>query len=83
MYQKHWKARKVNVVYRRRVFQEQARRRNITVAISVDEYSSIVRTAWWYCGGFTYRGYAGVDHIRTRERNSKATLWHPVKLGIS
>ncbi|CAM9159816.1 unnamed protein product, partial [Hapterophycus canaliculatus] len=64
VYQKHLKAREVNVVYRWRVFQEQARRRNITVSISFDEYSSIVRTACWYCGDFTYKGYSGIDRVQ-------------------
>ena len=48
----------------RRVFKEKARRRNITVSISFDEYSSIVRTACWYCGEFTYKGYSGVDRVQ-------------------
>ena len=63
VYQKHLKARKVNLVYRWRVFQEQARR-NIEVSISFDEYSSIVRAACWYCGDFTYKGYSGVDRVQ-------------------
>ncbi|CAM9152502.1 unnamed protein product [Sphacelaria rigidula] len=65
VYQQHLKARKIDVVYRWRVFQEQAKRRNIKVSISFDEYSSIVRTACWYCGDFTYKGYSGVDRVQT------------------
>ena len=30
---------------------------------SFDEYSSIVRSACWYCGDFTYKGYSGVDRV--------------------
>ena len=63
-YQKHLEARKTDVAYRWRVFQEQARRRNIHVSICFDEYSSIVRTACWYCGDFTYKGYSGVDRVQ-------------------
>ena len=29
-----------------------------------DEYSSTVRTACWYCGGCTYKGYSGVDRVQ-------------------
>ncbi|CAN0567044.1 unnamed protein product, partial [Laminaria digitata] len=32
--------------------------------IGFDEYSSIVRTAGWYCGEFTYKGYSGVDRVQ-------------------
>ncbi|CAN0066545.1 unnamed protein product, partial [Laminaria digitata] len=63
-YEKHFKARKTDVVYRWRVFKEQACRRNIKVSIGFDEYSSIVRTAGWYCGEFTYKGYSGVDRVQ-------------------
>lgn len=62
-YKRHLEARKVDVVYRWRVFKEQARRRNISVSISFDAYSSIVRTACWYCDHFTYKGYSGVDRV--------------------
>ena len=51
MYEKHLEARKTDVVYRWRVFKEQAKRRSIQVSINFDEYSSIVRTACWYCVG--------------------------------
>lgn len=61
VYQKHLKARKIDVVYRWRVFKEQTKRRSIQVWIRFDEYSSIVRTACWYCGKFTYKGYSGVQ----------------------
>lgn len=64
VYQKHLKARKTNVMYRWRVFQEQARRRNIEVSITFDEYSNMVRTACWYCGDFTYEGYSGVERVQ-------------------
>ncbi|CAM9485978.1 unnamed protein product, partial [Pylaiella littoralis] len=63
-YEKHLKARRTDVVYRWRVFKEQACRRNINVSISFDEYSGIVRTACWYCGDFTYKGYSGVDRVQ-------------------
>ncbi|CAN0109784.1 unnamed protein product, partial [Laminaria digitata] len=72
-YQRHLKARKSDVLYRWRVFKEQARRRNIAVSISFDEYSSFVRTACWYCGEFTYKGYSGVDRVQnagTYERDN-------------
>ncbi|CAN0247564.1 unnamed protein product, partial [Scytosiphon promiscuus] len=62
-YQKHLEARKSDVAYRWRVFKGQAKRRNINVSISFDEYSSIVRSACWYCGDFTYKGYSGVDRV--------------------
>ena len=64
MYKKHLEARETDVVYRWRVFKEQAKRRGIQVSISFDEYRSIVRTACWYCGGFTYHGYSGVDRVQ-------------------
>ncbi|CAM9634614.1 unnamed protein product, partial [Pylaiella littoralis] len=63
-YEKYLKARKTDVVYKWRVFKEQACRRNIRVSICFDEYSSIVRTACWYCGDFTYKGYSGVDRVQ-------------------
>ncbi|CAN0580913.1 unnamed protein product, partial [Ectocarpus sp. 12 AP-2014] len=63
-YQRRLKARKVDLVYRWRVFNEQAKRRSIAVSISLDEYSSIVRTACSYCGEFTYEGYSGVDRVQ-------------------
>ena len=56
VYKKHLEARETDVVYRWRVFKEQAKRRSIQVSINFDEYSSIVRTRCWYCCGFTYRG---------------------------
>ncbi|CAN0012552.1 unnamed protein product, partial [Pylaiella littoralis] len=62
-YQRHLKARKSDVLYRWRVF-KQARRRNTAVSISFDEYSSFVRTACWYCGEFTYKGYSGVERVQ-------------------
>lgn len=34
------------------------------MSINFDEYSSIVRTACWYCGQYTYRGYSGVDRVQ-------------------
>ncbi|CAN0446101.1 unnamed protein product, partial [Ectocarpus sp. 8 AP-2014] len=64
VYQKHLQARKTDLVYRWRVFKEQACRRSIEVSINFDEYSSIVRTACRYCGQFTYRGYSGVDRVQ-------------------
>ncbi|CAM9947598.1 unnamed protein product, partial [Hapterophycus canaliculatus] len=64
VYEKHLEARKSDVVYRWRVFKEQAKRRSIQVSINFDEYSSIVRTASWYCGGFTYKGYSGADRAQ-------------------
>lgn len=51
-------------MYRWRVFNEQAKKRNIAVSISFDEYSKIVRTACSYCGEFTYEGYSGVDRVQ-------------------
>ena len=51
VYKKHLEARKTDVVYRWRVFKEQAKRRGIQVSISFDEYRSIVRTACWYSRG--------------------------------
>ncbi|CAM9349391.1 unnamed protein product, partial [Ectocarpus sp. 8 AP-2014] len=63
-YWRHLKARKVDVVYRWRVFNEQAKRRNIAVSISFDDYISIVHTACSYCGQFTYEGYSGVDRVQ-------------------
>ena len=51
-------------MYRWRVFKEQTKRRGIQVSINFDEYRSIVRTACWYCGGFTYQGYPGVDRVQ-------------------
>ena len=32
--------------------------------MNFDEYSSIVRTRCWYCCGFTYEGYSGVDRVQ-------------------
>lgn len=63
-YQRHLKARKVDVICRRRVFNEQERRRKIAVSISIEEYSTIVRTACWCCGEFTYEGYSVVDRVQ-------------------
>ncbi|CAM9721216.1 unnamed protein product [Ectocarpus sp. 4 AP-2014] len=54
-YEKHLKARKIDEVYRWRVFKEQARRRGIEVSITFEQYSSIVRRACWYCGQFSYK----------------------------
>ena len=60
-----WKqATKTDVAYRWRVFKEQARRRNINVSTSFDDYKNIVHSACWYCGGFTYKGYSGVDRVQ-------------------
>ena len=53
-YPRHLKARKVDVMYRWRVFKEQARRRSSSVSISL--MSTAVRTACSYCDEFTYRG---------------------------
>lgn len=50
------------------MFREQAKRRNIEVSISFHEYSSIVRTACWYCGDFTQKGYSGVDRVKNAGR---------------
>lgn len=63
-YQRRLEARKNDVVYRWRVFKEQAKRRNISVLIGFDEYINIVRTACSYCGEFTYDGYSGVDRVQ-------------------
>ncbi|CAN0300059.1 unnamed protein product, partial [Hapterophycus canaliculatus] len=63
-YERHLEARKNDVVYRWRVFREQAKRRGIKVSMNHDEYIGIVRTACWYCGGFTYKRYSGVDRVR-------------------
>lgn len=62
MYQKDLKARKIYVVYRWRVFEEQARRRSIRVLINFDEYSSIERRACRY--PIYIRGYFGVDRVQ-------------------
>ncbi|CAM9552285.1 unnamed protein product, partial [Hapterophycus canaliculatus] len=61
-----------------RLFKEQARRRNIEVSIGFDEYSSFVRTACWYCGEFTYKGYSVVDRVQnagTYERHNVMACW--------
>lgn len=63
-HQRHAEARKVDLMYRWRVFNEQARKRKIAVSISFDEYSRIVRTACSYCGEFTHEGYSGVDRVQ-------------------
>ncbi|CAN0171447.1 unnamed protein product, partial [Scytosiphon promiscuus] len=63
-YGEHFEARKTDVACRWRVFQEHAKRRGTVVAMNCNEYTSIVRTACWYCGGFTYKGYSGVDRVQ-------------------
>ena len=65
VYEKHLEAGRTDVVYRWRVFKEQAKRGSIQLSITLtSKAASCAQLACWRCGGCACKGYSGVDRVQ-------------------